>query len=352
MDKFTVACIEIVRDDTKPPVKAKTYAPLTGLSILGFAESVILVALSFYYRDGMSLLATLFLSFLSTLIGISNKWKLVGAKRLDPDARTPPGDVVIRYPQGSFLVVKCDEGIARELYFAPEDMNYLIKQDAIYRLLSLIGTLMLMFSVVALGNSKNVCQVAFGASFVLLNAAYWMVAALPARLHWDTSNFVVHRQRLEVTEEEEPSTEPTERRFSEAAGKASRKIEKFRRTKVFTYKSKTYTQALWKVIALTRNIDWVRKGNAAPTTESWDQWLRDALEVSQNGHDGHNGSIVYDDEEGYRVWRIPPWDPQEVLKNLIAELAGPSPLSRRGTEQANGRPSLQGARRRDMVPLV
>lgn len=346
MDKFTVACIEITRDMGRPNMKAKTFAPLTFLAILGCAMSLILVALSFYYRDGMALVATLLLSGLSTLIGIGNKWELQGAKRDNADARTPPGDVVIRYPQGSFLVVKCDENVARELYFAPEAINYLVEQSYIYRLMSLAGTLMLMFGVIALGNSENICQCAFAAAFILLNAAYWIVAALPSRVHWDHSYFIVNKQRLEIPDdEEEPESKPNGDDI-ELSTRSKLKPSK----KVFEYKSKTFTQALWKVVALTRSTNWVKRGNAAPTTDFWEKWLKDACEVAQ-ASDGE--PKTYTDNEGFTVWRIPRWDPQVHLSNLMAQMASPEALERKGTGlTAEERASLQQGRRRESAAAV
>lgn len=53
----------------------------------------------------MALLATLTLSFLSTITGIANKWTPT-PNDPKPDKNSPDGDVVIRYSQGAFLVVK------------------------------------------------------------------------------------------------------------------------------------------------------------------------------------------------------------------------------------------------------
>ena len=140
-------CVEISRTNNLH-VKAKTVAPLTGVLLLGAALSVILIALSIYYGDGMSLLATILLSLLSSLIGLGNKWTLSLPKRSVKDTTVPRGDVVIRYPKGSFLIVRCEEDVARELYFAPETIHYLLSHAPAYRILSLIGTLMLMFGVI------------------------------------------------------------------------------------------------------------------------------------------------------------------------------------------------------------
>ena len=97
----------------------------------------------------------------------------------------PPGDVVISYPQGAFIVIKCDEDIARELYGAPEKYNYLVGVQT-YRLIALTDTILLMFGVIALANASLVLKLAFAGAYIILNAAYWVVTA-PPTMHWDLS---------------------------------------------------------------------------------------------------------------------------------------------------------------------
>jgi len=196
MPDYSVRCVEIIREDNAKDIKVRTIGPLSALAIFGFMESVAILALSLHYNDGMALVATVLLSFLSTLIGLGNKWRVQLVKKR-VEGWTPPGDVVIRYPKGSFLVVKCTEDVARELYFAPENIQYLISHRQAYGLISLFGTMMLMFGVVALANAGLYLQLGFAVSYILLNAAYWLVAALPPKTHWDTSSFVVKEQRLD-----------------------------------------------------------------------------------------------------------------------------------------------------------
>ena len=129
-------------ETTKSRVTAKTTGPLSWVTILGFMLSVTLFVSSIVTGDGMSLVATLLLSFLSTLTGVANKSKLKLPGRRPGNA--PPGDTVIRYPNGSYLVVRCEEEIARELYFAPEEIEYKLSNPATYRMVSLLGTIILM----------------------------------------------------------------------------------------------------------------------------------------------------------------------------------------------------------------
>ncbi|GAB1218455.1 hypothetical protein ATERTT37_007709 [Aspergillus terreus] len=250
---YTVRRVEVrIKPGRKngPLVTARTFGLLSLLSVVGCAISFALLGLSIHYNDGWALVATVLLSVLSTVIGIACKWELKLGKRI-ANRDIPSSDVIVCYPNGSFLIVKCDEDVARALFFAPERCDYLLGSLA-YRSLSLLGTLMLMFGVVALGNSQLELQLAFGASYLLLNVAYWVVAAMPERLHWDYS-------ALEITEEEILVSPSTKRSF---------------------------TDALWQAIKQTKATRWVRTGQVAPDTRAWDEWLRRAHEVANRETEG------------------------------------------------------------------
>lgn len=233
--------------DARSTVKAKATGPLSWVTLLGFFLALSLFIISIALGDGMSLIATLLLSLLSTLVGIGNKWQLGLSSGPQATVEPPPGDVVIRYPNGSFLVVKCDESVARELYFAPEEIKYNIKSPEVYRLISLIGTLMLMLGVISLANARLQLQFAWAGAYILINAAQWTAAALPARSHWDLSCYTVTEEGLD--------TGPANTNF---------------------------TEALWKAIMLTKSTGWVKLGSAAPRTDTWSEWLREAETKSRS----------------------------------------------------------------------
>ena len=133
--------------------------------------------------------------------------------------------------------------IARELHWHPEECNYVFG-DIVYRLISLVGTLTLMFGVICLGNSTLYLQIGFAASYMILNVAYWIVAALPPQWHWDLSCYKVEREKYEGGE-----------------------------------KHASFTQALWKAIAITQSVEWVENGQIAPVSEAWKLWVEKAGEV-------------------------------------------------------------------------
>ncbi|KAI9708191.1 MAG: hypothetical protein M1820_004145 [Bogoriella megaspora] len=288
MQKHEVRCVEITKIPDAPEVKAKTRGPLTVVLLLGCAFSIALLALSITQEDGMSLLATLLLSLLSSVVGLGNKWKLQLVSKKPSDA-APPGDVVIRYPKGSFHVVKCNEEVARELYFAPEEIQYLISDPRAYRILSLVGTMLLMFGVIALSNATTPLQIAWAASYILLNAAYWVVAALPAQMHWELSSFEVKEQFLEAHPRADTTGE----------------------------KKTSFTKALWKAILFTKSTEWIPLGNTAPRTDAWNCWIRDAEEaaLSTDSHDEYK-----DPKRGkVKIYKVPNWDPQAALEKHLKE---------------------------------
>ncbi|KAF2873606.1 hypothetical protein BDV95DRAFT_605094 [Massariosphaeria phaeospora] len=267
-------------------LKAKTLAPLTVVLFLGFFLSVLLLILSLWQQDGMSTVATVLLSLLSSLIGYGNKWTLRLPKRSDPKVKVPRGDVLIRYPKGSFLVVRCKEEVARELYFAPETIEYLLGYGPGYRILSLVGTMMLMGGVICLANSQIELQIAWAGAYMLLGSSYWIVAALPGKLHWDYSCYTVTEECLSDSNMD---------------------------LKGYPSQSKTFTQALWRAIVVAKNTDWVVKSNACPDIQAWRDWLLMAKAVSKN--------VQATKREGVKTWEIPDWDPQAYLAEMFAEQA-------------------------------
>lgn len=239
----------------------------------------------------MALIATVSLSFLSTNAGIANKWSPT-PNNPKPDPHSPEGDVVIKYPQGAFIVVKCEETTARYLYFNPsERCIYMIKSTTAYRFLSLISTLLLMAGVVALANACIQMQLAFAAAYILINIFYWIGAALPPAQHWDLSR--LHVEEIEVRGGTPPK---------------SATIDNV---------NQTYTEALWKAIAVTGTKDWVKEAGWAPKTQVWDEWLLEAEEAAKS----EPMKIRYQDNEKMpgktEVWTIRSWDSRNALSTLL-----------------------------------
>lgn len=275
---YSVRCQRITRVDRKPDVTARNLGPVSSLSVLGCVMSMSLLVLSIVEKDGMALLATILLSLVTTLIGIGSRWSLKLMKRT-ADRLVPRSDVVITYPHGAFLIIKCEEEIARELYFAPEECEYHVGSTA-YRVLSLVATIMLMFGVIFLGNAGLTLQICFAAAYVILNAAYWTVAALPQQWNWDLSCFRV---------------ETVHYRYDP------------RVTSNTSERSKNFTEALWKAIAITRSKEWVMNANISPINDAWRRWLNEAGNVAKKS--------FWDEKEIV----LPAWNPNDRLTFWLKE---------------------------------
>ncbi|KAF1933202.1 uncharacterized protein M421DRAFT_641 [Didymella exigua CBS 183.55] len=340
LSSFSVRVVEIKRIN-EDPIKAKEFGPLTYVAWLGFTLSAMLLGLSIHLHDGMSIIATVLLSLLSSLIGLGNYWTLRLPKRKSVDQQkqsgrtlyfgpsrskgnnkiedkqsksgtsceiamaeqgdnrkrvedhAPPGDMVIRYPKGSFLVVRCHEDVARELYFAPEEIEYLVEDAWIYRLLSLVGTMMLMGGVICLANARIESQIAWAGSYMLLGSAYWIVAALPQKVHWDTSCYSVISEALS-------DSVPY---------------------KKYPYsKSKSFTEALWKAIVASKDATWVRREDHCPDTAVWDDWLHMARSCSReymNPMNDEDFQKAGKAKAEHKTWQIPDWDPVGYLQYLL-----------------------------------
>ena len=282
LEAYAVRCERISKPDRDGSVSAKAFGPLAWVELLGTAMSIALLVLSIVRKDGFALTTTILLSLLSTMIGIGSRWNLILMRRR-VTRLVPRDNIIINYPHGAFLVVKCDEDIARELYWHPEECTYQFG-DTTYRLISLVGTLTLMFGVICLGNSTLDLQIAFAASYMILNVAYWIVAALPQQWHWDLSCYEVQREEYEGGE-----------------------------------KQATFTLALWKAIAITQSVDWVKNGHIAPVSEAWNKWVDKAGEIVEKEQEKEE-MRKYDgtdslDKEGPKP--IPTWDAEAALTDYL-----------------------------------
>ena len=285
LEDYSVRCVRITKNDTASDVKAVSNGPLTWLALIGCAMSIALVGLSIKEEDGMALIATILLSCLSTLIGIGSKCSVELPKRKG-NRFVPRSDVIIQYPQGAFIVVQCAEDVQRELYWAKERCKYMVDIQT-YRLISLAGTLILMFGVIFLANAQLTLQLAFAAAYILLNAAYWVVAALPSRLHWDLSKYKVERVEF-VWDENVLSGEKGEK---------------------FEERSENFTEALWKTIAITRSVGWARNADVAPKSKAWEDWLRKAEEMA--------GFPRGPRDPNTKLTTLPYWDCQGALSEFL-----------------------------------
>jgi hypothetical protein len=151
---------------------------------------------------------------------------------------------------------------------------------------------MFMTGVVSLANASNILQVAFAASYILLNVAHWAVSALnPYTFHWKHSYDVeilpiepLQKQGTDIAapcgrvEELKKNLRQEWNRFQEAwiLEKRRGRAEQRRKT-MFEQGARNFTSALWTAIVLTGTAQWLNEATTiAPVNEAWKEWLKEA----------------------------------------------------------------------------
>jgi hypothetical protein len=241
---------------TEPHIPTKTFSPLNVLSVLSCLLTIGLLIWAALIEDGTACVALGSISLASCIVGYGSWWSPILKQRVF-DGYVPPGDVVIRTREGAFIVVKCDEEVARELYTGTEECHYWAKTKT-YRVLVGMGTFLLMVSVVLLGNCDFPMQAAIGGSYIALNGAFWLVSLLGKDSFWDMSVYNCN----DITPPDAVLAEESHPPDVEAIA--------------------SYTRSLWYAIRETGGeTAWARISGAAPQTDEWKKWLDEAGEHAQ-----------------------------------------------------------------------
>lgn len=241
----------------RPAVPATLYSPVHVLSFLSFLLSLALVATAAYWRDGTAIVAVGAISVASSVVGYASWWQPMLMNRSHTN-QVPMGDVVIRTREGAFVLIKCTEEVARELYSGTEECEYHVS-DKSYPAYMGIGTVLLMISVVLLGNCNWNSQVFIGASYITLNGLYWAMGLLPKEYFWDMSRY----KCVDITPEDARNAHDDTNTDDQREG------------------VKSYTRTLWYAIRETKRTGWVGRSGAAPGTRQWREWLREAVRAAK-----------------------------------------------------------------------
>ncbi|KAI1102066.1 hypothetical protein F4804DRAFT_314185 [Jackrogersella minutella] len=260
----------LVNTSERPAVPATLYSPLHILSIFSCLLTCSIIALAAYYEDGTAIVAVFLVSFASSIIGWASWWRPLLMKRSHTN-KVPEGDVIIRTREGAFLLIKCTEEVARELYSGTEECEYHVSGSA-YRVLMGLGTCLLMISVILLGNCKWYTQIFIGCSYIVLNGVYWAMGLLPKQYFWDLSRYEVE----DITPKEALNAHTT--------------TSNDKREGV-----KSFTRTLWWAIRETKRTAWVHRSGAAPDTPQWRKWLAEA-ERAANAKEINWPSVARKDE--------------------------------------------------------
>lgn len=245
-------------DKEKPRVPPQKFSPLNILSMGSFLVTVGLIIGAVILKDGTAILAVCVISMASSIVGYASWWQPVLMKR-SFKSKVPAGDVVIRTREGAFLLVRCNEDVARELYTGTEECQYYVGTQ-MYRMLVGMGTFLLMASVVLMGNCEFAMQAAIGLSYIILNGLFWAASLVAKDLFWDLSNY----ECVDITPRDAQNANLPQDDTLE--GRPS------------------FTRTVWYAIRETKKIGWITRGGVAPKTDQWDNWLRAAEENAIAGN--------------------------------------------------------------------
>ena len=223
------------------PITYLTLAPLNLLAMASCLISIGLMIWSILVRDGVAFIGIVIMSFASSALGYASYWRRTLFVRRS--GRTgPPDDIVIQTRWGAFVHIRCEERIARELYWQPEECQYSSSSRAARLLGGVGGGLMVLIAVVLFANCSSwAMQAAIGTSYAILNVAYWLMAVVPEAWSWDLRCYEV------------------------LGGRDYNQC-------------KTFTRAISEVIRLTRSTRWVHENRILPRASFWQDWLEEAGE--------------------------------------------------------------------------
>lgn len=246
--------------EERPVVTTKWSSPTSIISAASFVLTGVVIGMMAYWKDGVALLAVGIVSLGTSVVGYASWWRPVLMVRARRDKVTV-GDVVIRTQQGGFILVRCSDEVARELYAGTAECEYRVG-DRAHKLLMALGTAMLMVSIVLLGNVAFEGQTMVGASYIVLNGAYWLASMVSKEHYWDLSRY----EWRDVT--------PRDARHADRTTDADDTCDGYR----------SFTRTLWYVIRETKSTRWAERSGAAPGTRRWRQWLREAEENARAGN--------------------------------------------------------------------
>ncbi|KAK0617270.1 hypothetical protein B0T14DRAFT_433270 [Immersiella caudata] len=253
----------IILNRPRYAVPPHSVSPSHLVTLLSFLLTLVIFALATYWHDGVAMAAIFAMGLASSITCYASWWRPLLMHRPTTN-KVPQGDVMIRTREGAFLLIRCQEEVARELYTAREECQYV--ETGYHRVYMGVGMVLLMVAVVLLGNCGWNSQVLVGVMYIVLNGVYWVMGLVPARYFWDLSRY----EMKDITPEDaKHADEPT-------LNKAGLLIDEHEALPSFT-------RTLWYAIRETRYGAWVERSGALPGTDQWKKWLAEATQAAWKG---------------------------------------------------------------------
>lgn len=229
-----------------PPLRINYFSWLNVATVLSILMTVGLFVAAGVLRDGVALLALATMACSTSAASFSAWWSPELSERT-AKCEVPRADIAIITRGGAFIIVHCEEQIARELYMGADVSRYTLNGRP-HQIVLATSTLLLMASVVFFSNCSGKMQIAIGAAYFILNILYWLLALLvEPRKTWNLE----HRYHVE---EQELKYEG----------------------------NKNFTNALWLAIRHTGQTRWAKRADIVPVTDSWEKWLEEARQNAGN----------------------------------------------------------------------
>ncbi|KAL2266166.1 hypothetical protein VTJ83DRAFT_5518 [Remersonia thermophila] len=242
---------------TVPP---RFWSPVHILSVFSFLNTIGIMVSAGYWKDGTAIVAIGLISVAGSVVCYASWWRPILMHRRTTN-KVPRGDVVIRTREGAFLVVKCTEEVARELYSGTEECRYVAGPLA-HRALMGLGMVLIMMAVVLMGNCSWESQALIGGSYILLNALYWLMSLLPDRTFWDLSRYTITDVTPQDAARAHETTDPDDPREGVPS----------------------FTRTLWYAVRETKHDAWVERSGAMPGTAQWKKWLAEAMQAAKDNN--------------------------------------------------------------------
>jgi len=163
-------------------MKAKNMAPHNILNVASCLPTLGLFVWVVVIGDGAATLAIVLLAIATTLF-CATSLRSLPQRRGSLTSRVFPGDMVVQTRVGAFLIIQCNEDVARELCYGTDKVRQLITTG----LSSCVGggTVRFMVAVTLMGNSIWTMQAAQVVTYLMLSAVYGFVVLIPSTTHWE-----------------------------------------------------------------------------------------------------------------------------------------------------------------------